>query len=449
MPDWFDYLKNAGFRLGKTEVNTDESRTAFQRDYDRIIFFDAFRRLQNKTQVLPVPKSDEVRNRLTHSLETASVGRSLGFMAGKIILDKYPGLRSALNLRPDDFGYMVSAAALAHDIGNPPFGHEGEKAVSRFFRSKKARKYLEGLTDKQIADLQNFEGNAAGFRILAHTQGNNAELRGGLRLSLGTYGAFVKYPKESLPVRKDEGKRSLKKFGIFQSEMPVFEELAGKLSLIEQHTSEGKAWKRYPLVFLTEAADDICYSVIDYEDGFHLGFIDAEKIKERLFALAGLEENELETYRKINNDKQRVSFLRAYAINRLVKDVIQVFSDNEEAIVQGTFDKALIEAIPQERKKVLLAVLDESIRKIYNHPAVLKNEAGGKTVIPFLLEKYLDAVFDPGYHKQYFKLIPEGYKTGGNAYEKILNVVMYVTSMTDRQAVDLFRNFSGIQLAEY
>jgi dGTPase len=450
MADWYAYLKNAGLRLGKTRINTkDESRSEFQRDYDRIIFFDAFRRLQNKTQVLPVPKSDVVRNRLTHSLETASVGRSLGFMAGKIILKRYPELKEELLLRPDDFGYMVSAAALAHDIGNPPFGHEGEKAISQFFKSEKASRFTDTLTDKQKADLQNFEGNAAGLRILAHTQGNNHQIKGGLRLSLGTYGAFVKYPKESLPVRKKEGKRSLKKYGIFQSEKEMFEEMAGKLALIPQHNAEGKAWKRYPLVFLTEAADDICYTVIDYEDGFHLGFIPAAQIKEKLFALAGLGDAEQATYDKLNNDKQRISFLRAYAINRLVRDVIEVWTDMEKDIVKGNFDAALTEYIPGKRKRIMDEIISESIEKIYHHPAVLKNEAGGKTVIPFLLEKFLNAVFDPGNHKQYFNLIPVEYRTAQSDYEKILDVVMYVASMTDRQAVDLYRNFNGMQLADY
>ncbi len=448
MRSWLEYVQNAGVRLGNSYDSQDEVRTAFQRDYDRIIFFDAFRRLQNKTQVLPVPKSDEVRNRLTHSLETASVGRSLGIMAGKFLLEKYPQLKSGLNLRSDDFGYMVSAAALAHDIGNPPFGHEGEKAISHFFQSKEAEPFIESLNEKEKADLQNFEGNAAGFRILAHTQGNS-QLQGGLRLSLGTYGSFVKYPKEVLPDRKNEGKKSLKKYGFFQAEKEVFQQIAGKLNLIEQHHHDGMAWKRYPLVFLTEAADDICYSVIDYEDGFHLGFITFDEIEKNLLALARLNQLEKAKYQKIGSTKEQIAFLRAYAINRLIHQAAKVFEENEEQIVRGVFDKALLDLIDEEMKQILDEIISKSINKIYNHPSVLKNEAAGKTVIPFLLNKFLSAVFEPKKHKQYYYLIPEIYKRGQTAYQKNLDVVMYVASMTDRQAVELYRNFNGLHLVEY
>jgi len=449
MSDWKDYLIHAGKRLGKTVHDTDVSRTEFQRDYDRIIFFDAFRRLQNKTQVLPVPKSDEVRNRLTHSLETASVGRSLGFLAGKFILQKYPSLQQDLHLRPDDFGYMVSAAALAHDIGNPPFGHEGETAVREFFKSSAGNRFLENLTEKQKQDFYQFEGNAAGLRILAHTTGNNQHIKGGLRLSLGTLGAFVKYPKEAYPDRQKEKKASLKKFGVFQSELDMFETLAEDLALIPQHLPEGKAWKRFPLAFLTEAADDICYTIIDYEDGYHLGFIEESKIRKRFYDLAALNDEQTRIYRKIRDPKQKIAYLRAHAIGRLIKETVNVFNNHEEEIRNGTFDKPLTKELPAEIRNITEKILSESRAKIYNHPAVLKNEAGGKTVIPFLLEKFLSAQFEPGKHKQYEQLIPEKYRRSQTPYEKIMDTVMFVTSMSDRQAVEWYRNFNGIQLAEY
>jgi len=449
MPDWTAYLQNARRRLGKKTREADPSRSAFQRDYDRIIFSAPFRRLQNKTQVMPAPKSDEVRNRLTHSLETASVGRSLGFLAGQFLIERYPELQSKLKLRPDDFGYMVSAAALAHDIGNPPFGHEGEKAVRDFFHSDTGKFYLHRLTPKQQADFLYFEGNAAGLRILAHTTGNNHALRGGLRLSLGTYGAFVKYPKEALPFRHEEGKRSLKKFGIFQAELKDFEEIARQLQLIPRFTSDGKAWARFPLAFLTEAADDICYTVIDYEDAFHLGLTEEKRVTELLGELARLNRRQQATYKRIAGTAEKVAYLRSYAINRLINETVEVFLRNEEAIRSGAFDTALTDALPSSTRSVIKEILSESITKFYHHPTVLKNEAGGKTVIPFLLEKFLQARFNPGKFKQYELLLPEIYRQSETDYEKVLDTVMFVTGMSDRQAVEWYRNFNGIQLAEY
>jgi len=449
MPSWTDYLSHASRRLGKISQETDKSRTVFQRDYDRIIFFDAFRRLQNKTQVLPVPKSDEVRNRLTHSLETASVGRSLGFLAGQFLLKKYPALSGGLHFRPEDFGHMVSAAALTHDIGNPPFGHEGEKAVQQFFHSPKAEKYLQNLNPKQIEDFRRFEGNAAGFRILAHTHGNSPRIQGGLRLSLGTYGAFVKYPREVAFHPEKTKNASQKKYGIFQAELPVFEQIAKQLHLIEQHSSEYRAWKRFPLAFLTEAADDICYSIIDYEDAFHLGFIDEKTVREKLEELAALTKEQNEIYRQIPGSKQQIAYLRSYAINRLINETVEIFKDREEEIREGTFDTALTSRLPKEINELLQQIKKESREKYYNHPSVLKNEAGGKTVLPFLLEKFLAAQFDPDNHKQYARLMPEIYRQSTSDYDKILDTVMFVTGMSDRQAVDWFRNFNGIQLVEY
>jgi dGTPase len=299
--EWYELMKNAGKRPGKSSGGNDESRSVFQRDYDRIIFFDAFRRLQNKTQVLPVPKSEEVRNRLTHSLETASVGRSLGYLAGKYLIETYTELKKDLHLHPSDFGYMVSAAALTHDIGNPPFGHEGEKAVSDFFENGKGKEYINNLSPKEKADFLHFDGNAAGFRIIAGHVFDLHGHRGNLRLTFGTYGSFVKYPKESLPDRSNENKKSLKKSGLFQSEVEIFEQIARELNIDTRHQKEGKAWLRYPLVFLTEAADDICYTIIDYEDGFYLGFIPQKNIHEKLLEIARLDDSRYKYFKQLKD----------------------------------------------------------------------------------------------------------------------------------------------------
>ncbi len=444
---WTDFLKNTGQRPGKRSTS-DSVRSEYQRDYDRIIFSEPFRRLQNKTQVWPLPKSEEVRNRLTHSLETASVGRSLGFIIGQYLLERYRGLSEKLHLRPDDFGYMVSAAALAHDIGNPPFGHQGEEAIRQFFLSPRAEKYLSNLNAKQRADLQKFEGNAAGFRILS--SGIKDEGRqGGLRLSLGTYAAFVKYPKESLPDRSDDGMKSFKKFGLFQSEVNVFEQMAELLHLPEKHTSEGKAWQRHPLVYLTEAADDICYTIVDYEDGMNAGLISFEAYEKDLQGLIEMNDAQKKTYEHLEDPKDKAGYLRSLAINKLVNETAEIFKRNEEGIITGDYDMTLTDDLDENLKEIWKKIAQKSKEQIYRSMTVLKTEATGKTVIPFLLEKFLDAVFEPGQNRQYYLLLPARYRSGDDDYEKIMQTVMFVSGMSDRQAVQWYRYFMGIDLPGY
>ena len=448
---WYRYLKNAHLRLGKTGTQSDGVRSSFQRDFDRIVFAEPFRQLQNKTQVLPFPDRESIRNRLTHSLETSSVGRSLGYMLGEYLQQQYPALMEELNMDANDFAFMVAAAALAHDIGNPPFGHQGEVAISSFFRSPEAEPYMENLTDKQRADLQNFEGNAAGFHILSHTIDPRSPFRGGLRLSLGTYGAFVKYPKESLPVRKDEGRKSLKKYGFFQAGAETFEEIAQALHLIPQHSLGGKAWKRHPLVFLTEAADDICYSIIDLEDGYHLDRIGYDHIfglLDPLIRTGKMPENYASYLNKIPGDRQRIAYMRATAINTLVHLVVDAFRQNEEEILNGNFDKSLTSVLPLPTRNILKEIEKVSIQRIYHHPAVLEKEAAGKNILPFLLKKFTAAVFHPDKHKQYYLLMPEAFRQaaeGDNDYHKLLYTALYIGSLSDRQAVRSYRKWHGAE----
>ncbi|NPA43519.1 MAG: dNTP triphosphohydrolase [Chlorobi bacterium] len=441
---WIRGLSGVTRRLGKEGPGGDESRSVFQRDYDRIIFFDAFRRLQNKTQVLPAPNREEVRNRLTHSLETASVGRSLGYLAAKKLWERHPEIYLRTGLTPTDMGYMVSAAALAHDIGNPPFGHEGEKAVSAFFRSPAGERYLEDLNPFERADFQNFEGNAAGFRILTRTPGNPPDIRGGLRLSFGTLGAFIKYPQEVDPART--GQKN--KYGFFQSEKEYFLETAEALAM-RSLTDSPHRRTRFPWAYLTEAADDICYTIIDYEDGYHLGFIPFERIRDKFEALARLDKERKKIWNSLPSENRKIGYLRAHTINRLIGLAVDVFTEAEKDILAGTFRGSLTDCIPGEDGEILRTVLSESQEKIYHHPAVLKNEAAGKTVIPFLLEKFLAARFEPDRYKQYHLLMPPEYRTGNTRYEKIMDAVMFVTSMSDRRAVEWYKNFNGIQLADY
>ena len=275
-------------------------------------FSSAFRSLQDKTQVIPFSKTDFVHTRLTHSLEVSVVGRSLGRMAGKNILQKYPHLKNDLGYQINDFGAIVAAASLAHDIGNPPFGHSGEKAIGHYFSHGNGSRFKNQLTEKQYQDLCQFEGNANGFKILSQS---NPGTPGGLRLSYATLGAFIKYPKASLPHRPTTHVAH-KKFGYFQAQESFFNELTTDLNLTNK-----KFVNRHPLAYLVEAADDICYTIIDFEDGIHLGWIEEEYALEYLINLVKQDIDTLK-YSKLQNKKQRLSYLRSLAINSLIKDFI-------------------------------------------------------------------------------------------------------------------------------
>src|SRR5688500_14709290 len=260
--------KRKGQKIGS---NAESSRSAFEQDYDRIIFSHPFRRLQDKTQVHPLPEHDFVHTRLTHSLEVSSVGRSLGKRAGEVILQRHPSLTGDFSLF--DFGAIVAAAALAHDLGNPPFGHAGEDGISDFFlHHSGGQSFKELVTKEEWYDLTRFEGNAQGFRILDKEQY-------GLKLTYASLGAFTKYPCPAFFPERDKKKKSQKKFGFFQSEKDAFKEVACDLELIQRN---GDSWCRHPLAFLVEAADDICYSIIDLEDGCRLGLVSFEDTVELL-----------------------------------------------------------------------------------------------------------------------------------------------------------------------
>ena len=271
-------LRKAGDTNKRLRKEQNETRLGFEVDYDRIIFSAAFRSLQDKTQVIPLSKTDFVHTRLTHSLEVSVVGRSLGRLAGQKILEKHPHLKNIHGFQMNDFGAIVAAAALAHDIGNPPFGHSGEKAIGEYFSNGNGKRFKDQLTSEEYQDLIKFEGNANGFKILTE---DRPGIPGGIRLSYATLGAFIKYPKESLP-HKPTNNIADKKFGVFQSEKAFFKEVADELGLIPTGNGKNASFNRHPLAFLVEAADDICYTIIDFEDGLKLGLTQEEYALEYL-----------------------------------------------------------------------------------------------------------------------------------------------------------------------
>ena len=326
-------LKRHGDNFKRKRIDQDETRLGFDVDYDRIIFSSEFRSLQDKTQVVPFSQGDFVHTRLTHSLETSVVGRSLGRRVGVEILKKYPHLKNDLGYHANDFGAIVASASLAHDIGNPPFGHSGEKSIGQYFMSGPGKKFGDILNDKEFQDLCDFEGNANGFKILTQSRPGR---EGGLRLSYATLGAFIKYPKESLPI-KPTSDVSDKKYGFFQNEKNIYFDIANELGL----SKNDGGYNRHPLTFLVEAADDICYTIIDFEDGINLGLVDEDYALEYLINLVRDSIN-TEKYHSLNNTIDRVSYLRALSINTLINEAVGIFIENEDDILNGKFNVALL-----------------------------------------------------------------------------------------------------------
>jgi len=419
-------------RLRKEEADT---RLGFEVDYDRIIFSSAFRSLQDKTQVIPLSKTDFVHTRLTHSLEVSVVGRSLGRLAGKQILEKYPHLSSAHGFHMNDFGAIVAAAALAHDIGNPPFGHSGEKAIGEYFKSGKGRQFKDKLTEKQWQDLIDFEGNANGFSVLAGSRPGN---EGGLRISYATLGAFMKYPKESLP-KKPTSHISDKKYGFFQADKDFFMEVASDLGLIPNKSGEDIGYERHPLAFLVEAADDICYTIIDFEDGINLGLISEDYALEYLIKLVKDSIN-LSKYNEQATKEDRLSYLRALAIGSLINDAVRVFMENEELILAGKFHHALMDK--SKYKAQMDDIISLSVKNIYQSREVIEKELTGYQIINNLLDRFITAYnskFDgtsTNYDTLLLKVLPEKHWIEKETlYERLLHICHFVSMLTDGKAL--------------
>jgi len=433
-------LKRFGDTQKRERKDQDETRLGFEVDYDRIIFSSEFRSLQDKTQVVPLSSEDFVHTRLTHSLEVSVVGRSLGRKVGLKILDKYPDLREIHEYQSNDFGAIVASASLAHDIGNPPFGHSGEKSIGQFFISEKGNFFSKDLTKKQYQDLCDFEGNANGFKILTQSRIGR---EGGLRLSYATLGAFVKYPKESLPKRPTKNV-SHKKYGFFQSEVDVFNDIAGELGLTKDET---ESYIRHPLAYLVEAADDICYTIIDFEDGINLGLIEEEFALEYLINLVRDSIN-TEKYHQLSNTTDRISYLRALSINTLIKECAEIFMKNEAEIIQGVFQSSLLDR--SKYKAQISDIIKISVENIYESKEVIEKEIAGYNLISVLLESYITAANNMhggnpnSYDKLILSLLPKTIDLNKpDLYSRILEICHYIASFSDSQALLVYKKITA------
>lgn len=440
MMNWKQLL--SATRQQQAQVPLHPSRSPFEQDYDRIVFSYPFRRLQDKTQVHPLPEQDFVHTRLTHSIEVSSVGRSLGKTVGYVLLQRH----DLPNLSLYDFGAIVAAASLAHDLGNPPFGHAGEAALSEFFLEKEnsaaVQEIKSQITPAQWQDLINFEGNAQGFRILNKKQY-------GLKLTPATLGAFTKYPCASLISARQKQRKSQKKYGFFQTEHTLFDELAQQLTL----TSQGEnVWCRHPLAFLVEAADDICYSIIDLEDACRLNLVSYQDTVNLLQPIIKdkLNWNRLNEY----GLNERLGMLRALSINQLIEACAEVFLAQEKEILAGTFDRALTDCC--EYSSSLSIINNVSIAQIYRARHVVEIEATGHEVLPGLLGEFLNACLYQRNNKRSRKyenllrlLAPEvivSVNQDADVYSITRLVLDFVSGLTDRHALSLYRKLKGISL---
>ena len=428
------------------------SRTDFQRDFDRIIFSSAFRRLQNKTQVFPLPGSVFVHNRLTHSLEVSSVGRSLGSLAGEFIVQNFENelTEDSKNFYLYNLNNVIAAACLCHDIGNPAFGHSGEDAIASFFE-KNESELKPKFTEKEWADLVNFEGNANAIRILTHKQTGKDE--GGTQLTYTTLASIAKYPCEA--IAKKKGHVNRKKFGFFQSEKQTFLNIANATKMMVE-SEEPTIFNRHPFVWLVEAADDICYNIIDMEDAHRLGIISTADC-ENLFMDLIQSVNEKDAKRSaeklllFSNKNERISYLRAKVINALINKSTELYQQHFSEIIDGTLNKALLDIFKSESES-FQEVERFSIEKIYGHRSVVEIENAGYNVMYELLNHFIPPIIKEkserkGFEKKALQLIPSQFiYEEVTVYEKVLGVLDFVSGMTDNFATDLYRKIKGIDI---
>jgi len=436
--NWQQLISNKRFGLEEIHEYRKDDRSEFQRDYDRLIFSAPFRRLQNKTQVFPLPGSVFVHNRLTHSLEVSCVGRSLGTSIANQLIAKHPELA---NTHIPEIGSIVSAACLAHDLGNPPFGHSGEKAISTYFSEGKGLELKSHLSSMEWEDLTHFEGNANAFRLLTHQF--LGRRKGGFVMTYSTLASIVKYPFPSILASKKS------KFGFFTTEEESFLKIARELGL-KRLSAEGDPirYARHPLVYLVEAADDICYQMMDIEDAYKLKLLTPREAQELylLFLDDKKKQRVEEVFNFVSDGNEQIAYLRATVIGILIKECTKVFIDNEEAILDGTFEGALIKHIGSPLSDAYKQCSRIAIEKIYRSRDVLDIELAGFHVISTLLELMIDAVQSP--EKAYSQLLINRVSSqydikAPTLYGRIQAVLDYLSGMTDVFALDLFRKIKG------
>ncbi|MES9856188.1 MAG: deoxyguanosinetriphosphate triphosphohydrolase [Sedimenticola sp.] len=439
-------------RLGSDQpAGTIAARTDFQRDFDRIVFSSAFRRMQDKTQVFPLSRVDYIRTRLTHSLEASSIGRSLATQVGEQVIAR----QGLSGFEASDFGDICAAACLAHDIGNPPFGHSGEDAFRHWAATADYGKpRVAVLQDSEREDFLSFEGNAQGFRILTRLQ--NPDNQGGLQLTCATLAAFTKYPRESCLGGSRFSGVGAKKQGFVAEDRDYFTEVAESVGLIRRDPARA-IWCRHPLAFLVEAADDISYRVIDIEDGFRLGYFTLAEVMELYLVILQEPEKQKLRMQGIRDDKGKVEFLRAKVINEAISQAMSSFLDNEQQILAGEFEQPLMDQM--SKRRAFEQLVEVARKRIYQAREVVEIQAAGFQVIGELLERFVQVLDDvaeqghlaPARSKMISQLIPEQFigpdrVPSKNLYTRLLRLTDFISGMTDSYAVSFYKKLTGISL---
>ena len=437
--NWDQLISNRRFGAAAPQLSGGmEMRTEFDRDYDRLIFSAPFRRLQNKAQIFPLPKNIFVHNRLTHSLEVSCVGRSLGnYIACRLTDNQDTPHRGSI-------ATVVSAACLAHDMGNPPFGHSGERAIRAYFTEGNGRQWYDAVVGEghPWEDFAYFEGNANGFRLLTHQfEGRRP---GGFALTYTTLAAIVKYPWSS--ARAPESG----KFGYFQSERSTYLDVASYLGILPVDPASGH-YVRHPLVYLVEAADDICYQVMDVEDAYKLRILSYERTVDLLlrYFLADGRDHALATLETIGDRNERIAYLRAKAINILVEACAEVFIEHEEEILRGAFTGTLVSRMPERLYAAYRANSEVAQSEIYTARAVIDVELAGHRIFSELIDKLMHSLLHPddAYSRTLLSLVSSQYNLHeASIYGKLQCTLDYISGMTDPYALDLYRRITGMSL---
>ena len=441
--EWKQLISNKRFGQEHKHAERHDDRSEFKRDYDRLIFSSAFRRLQNKTQVFPLPGSIFVHNRLTHSLEVASVGMSLGNDISRHIIQKRPELKDTLF---EEIGTIVSAACLAHDLGNPPFGHSGEKAIQTFFSEGAGQGLKDEVSAEFWDDITHFEGNANGFRILTHQF--KGRRQGGFVMTYSMLASIVKYPFASSLAGKHG------KFGFFTSEAESYKKIADELGIsCKSAPGEPLKYARHPLVYMVEAADDICYEIMDIEDSHKLKILSYAETEHLL--LSFFDEDIQQKIRQriideeLTDENEKVVYMRASVIGKLENECVAAFLAHEEEILAGTFEGSLIDHISERQKKAYQECEKISYSKIYQSKPVLDIELSGYQIMATLMKVFIEAAVNPSrfYSKQLLRRVSSQYDIENeNLEERIMAVLDYISGMTDIYALDIYQKINGISL---
>lgn len=441
--EWKQLISNKRFGQEHKHAERHDDRSEFKRDYDRLIFSSAFRRLQNKTQVFPLPGSIFVHNRLTHSLEVASVGMSIGNDISRRVIKKQPDLKDTL---VEEIGTIVSAACLAHDLGNPPFGHSGEKAIQTFFSEGPGQKIKSMVSSEFWDDITHFEGNANAFRILTHRF--KGRRQGGFVMTYSMLASIVKYPFAS-SLAGNHGK-----FGFFASEAESYRKIADELGIsCKSAPGEPLKYARHPLVYMVEAADDICYEIMDIEDSHKLKILSYAETEHLL--LSFFDEDIQQKIRQriideeLTDENEKVVYMRASVIGKLENECVAAFLAHEEEILSGTFEGSLIDHISERQKKAYQECEKISYSKIYQSKPVLDIELSGYQIMATLMKVFIEAAVNPSrfYSKQLLRRVSSQYDIENeNLEERIMAVLDYISGMTDIYALDIYQKINGISL---